>query len=394
MAQRGSSDNGQNHRAQTFSPMPLIERYLFRQLLVPTLWALAALGALGLLSQTLTGLDIIVDSRQSIWVFVRITLLAMPQLISILAPVAMFTAALITLNRLQIEREITVCFAGGVSRWGVVAPCLRLACLVSLVALVINLWVQPWAQRAQRDEIYAVRGDLAATLVREGDFTYPTPDLTVYAQEVGRRGMIKNLFINQKTKDGTEFTYTAREARILPGDTAPVLVMFDGSVQTFSKGELTYGTFRESPFKLDTLTAKTNNRRYKAVDRYLHELVFPDLSQPWEQANRTKLLAEAHSRIASPLYNIAVMAMALAAVLGGGFSRLGYGKRIAITAASATAIRILGFGIQAACEDVAWLNILQYVVPLAAMAWSMSVLFKSTLPNSKARRPAFRLRTA
>lgn len=366
--------------------MPLIERYIFRQLTVPTLWAIAALAALGLLSQSLSGLDIIVDSRQTVWVFIRLTLLAMPQLISILAPIALFIAALITLNRLQTEREITVCFAGGVSRWGVIAPAMRVATIAAFVCLVINLWLQPICQRALRDETAAVRADLASTMIREGDFTHPAPGVTVYAQEVGRRGMIKNLFVNQKTKDGSDVTFTAREARVVRRKGAPVLLMLEGSVQTYNKGQLGNGTFREYGYDLSEVTAQQPVRRYKAADRFLHELFYPDLSQEWERNNREKLLAEGHSRIASPLYNIAVMALALAAVIGGGFSRLGYGKRIAAYAGWALFVRVLGFGVQAAAEGSAWLNVLQYVVPVAATAYGLHVLYRPVRP--KARRAA------
>lgn len=361
--------------------MPLIERYLFRQLTIPTLWALAALAALGLLSQSLSGLDIIVDSRQTIWVFIQLTLLAMPQLISILFPVALFIAALITLNRLQTEREITVCFAGGVSRWGVIAPAMRIAVLAALACLFINLWVQPLAQRALRAETNAVRSDLAATMVREGDFTYPIPGVTVYAQEVGRAGMIRNLFINQKTEDGADITFNAREARIIRRDGAPVLLMLEGTVQTYARGQLGYGTFREYGYDLAPLASEVPLRRYKASDRFLHELLFPDLTLKWERDNYEKLLAEGHSRIASPLYNIAVMAMALAAVIGGGFSRLGYARRIGAFAAGALFVRVLGFGVLAACEESAALNVLQYVIPVAATAWAMRILFRQ--PRAK-----------
>lgn len=365
--------------------MPLIERYLFRQLAIPTLWAMAALAALGLLSQSLSGLDIIVDSRQTVWVFVRLTFLAMPLLISILAPVAIFTAALMTLNRLQSEREITVCYAGGMSRWGIVAPAMRLAVLAALTCLTINLWVQPLCQRALRDETNAVRGDLAATMVREGDFAFPAPGVTVYAQEVGRRGMIRNLFVNQKTKDGTDIAFTAREARIIKRDGAPVLLMLDGSVQTYQDGRLGFGTFREWGYDLSDVSPQGPQKRYKASDRFLHELFFPDLSQEWERKNLEKLLSEGHNRIASPLYNIAVMAMALAAVLGGGFSRLGYNKRIAWVSALAVFVRILGFGVQAVCERNAELNVLQYLVPLAATAWGLRVLFRDA-PRPRRRK--------
>jgi lipopolysaccharide export system permease protein len=120
---------------------------------------------------------------------------------------------------------------------------------------------------------------------------------------------------------------------------------------------------------------------YKPSDRYLHELLFPDLTQDWEKRNRLKLLAEGHNRIASPLYNIALMAMALSAIIGGGFSRMGYGRRIAIVSAAAVAFRILGFIVQAASEEAAWLNVLQYLVPVAAIYFALRGVFREKVSH-------------
>ena len=92
-----------------------------------------------------------------------------------------------------------------------------------------------------------------------------------------------------------------------------------------------------------------------------------------------KLLSEGHWRIASPLYNMAMMAMALAAVIGGSFSRMGYGKRIATVGAAAAMIQIVGFGVKAACDNDVWLNGLQYAVPLAAFWWGMSQIFRQKI---------------
>jgi lipopolysaccharide export system permease protein len=88
------------------------------------------------------------------------------------------------------------------------------------------------------------------------------------------------------------------------------------------------------------------------------------------------MLAEAHYRLSAPLYAFAFVGLALAAVLGGSFSRLGYGRRIAIAAAAAATLRIVGFGVQAACDDVAWLNVLQYAIPLAGAWGGYSQVFK------------------
>src|SRR5690349_1139349 len=172
--------------------MRLIDRYLLRQLVGPVVLATLALSSVALLSQSLAGLDLIVNQRQSALVFLKVTLLAMPQLINLILPIAVFVAALVSLNRLHTEQEIVVCFAGGMSRWRVISPAMRLACTVAFLALVMNLFVQPAAYRAMRNEMFEVKADLAATLVREGEFTEPAPGLTVYAQNVDNSGNLRN----------------------------------------------------------------------------------------------------------------------------------------------------------------------------------------------------------
>ncbi|MDB5427910.1 MAG: hypothetical protein JWP28_3403 [Phenylobacterium sp.] len=371
--------------------MRLIDRYLLRQLLGPMLLATLALTALALLSQSLSGLDLIVNQRQSALVFLKITLLYMPQLINMILPIAVFVATLVALNRLHTEQEIVVCFAGGMSRWRVISPALRLAATIAVLALVMNLWVQPLAYRALREELFKVRSDLAATLVREGEFTEPVPGLTVYAQSVDGNGDMHNLFMHQTKPDGTATTYIANSGRMASRHGDSVLVLRDGSTQEFSpRGVLNYLTFLQYDFELGSLSNPEEMIHYKPSDRYLHELLFPDLQQGWEQRNRKSLLAEGHARIATPLYNIAFMAMALSAIIGGGFSRLGYARRIAIFCAIAAVVRILGFVAQSASEANAGLNILQYAIPLATTAVALRGIFRQRVSRfiDIRRRPA------
>jgi lipopolysaccharide export system permease protein len=360
--------------------MRLIDRYLLRQLLGPVALATLALTAVALLSQSLSGLDLIVNQRQSALVFLKVTLLAMPQLVNLVLPIAVFVAALVALNRLHTEQEIVVCFAGGMSRWRVISPAMRLACTVAFLALLMNLFVQPAAYRAMRDELFEVRTDLASTLVREGEFTEPAPGLTVYTQSVDGQGNLRNLFIHQTKPDGSSTTYTAQQGRVGRAQGRPVLIMRHGSNQEFSRsGVLNYLTFDEYIFDLAPLARSDELVHYKPSDRYLHELFFPDLQQDWERRNRLELLAEGHARLSSPLYNIAAMALALCAILGGGFSRLGYGRRIAALGAIAAVVRLIGFQVQSACEDEAWLNILQYAVPLAATWGALASIFRQKI---------------
>jgi lipopolysaccharide export system permease protein len=360
--------------------MRLIERYFFRQLLGPTFLATTALCAVALLGRSLSELEIIVDQRQSALIFIKIIALALPQLLNLIIPIAVFVAALVALNRLHTEQEIVVAFAGGMSRWRVIRPAVLLASGAALFSLILGLWVQPLTAREIRETAFSVRADLASILVREGEFTKSASDLTVYAGKVDPDGRIHDLFIHQQKPGGGDTTYMAAEGRVATRNGAPVLIMSRGSNQEFSTdGVLNFLRFDDYAFDLSPFLQTGELLHYKISDRYLHELVFPDMTQDWEQKNRIKMLAEAHSRLANPLYSIAFMAMALAAVIGSTFSRLGYGRRIAAVGAAAMVVRIVGFAVQAACDDNVWLNIVQYLVPLGATWWGFGQLFRQKI---------------
>jgi lipopolysaccharide export system permease protein len=200
-----------------------------------------------------------------------------------------------------------------------------------------------------------------------------------------------NLFIHQTKQDGTATTYIANSGRTANRHGKSVLVLRDGSTQEFSpRGVLNYLTFLQYDFELGSLSNPEEMVHYKPSDRYLHELLFPDLQQSWEQRNRKSLMAEGHARIATPLYNIAFMAMALSAIIGGGFSRLGYARRIATFCAIAAVVRILGFVAQSASEANVWMNLVQYAIPVGATAAALRGIFRQRVSRfiDIRRRPA------
>jgi len=356
--------------------MNLIERYLLRQLVGPTLLAIGALAALIMLSTTLGNLDVI-GQGQSPLILMKISLLAMPQLISLVLPVALFVAALITLNRLHTEQEVVICFASGMSIWKVISPAMRMATVFMVIALFLNLWLAPLADRVMRNEMFRIRTDLAASMIHVGEFNSPAAGLTVYAQDLDQSGAFHNVFLLQEKEGGGDTTFIAARGKMAKRNGQPVLVLRDGSNQEFTKaGVLNYLKFDEYTYDLATYLASDDIIQYKIADRYLHELLFPDLTQKWEKKNRKALLAEAHGRLSAPLYNLAFVAMALAAVIGGPFSRLGYVRRIMAVSAAAAGARLLGIAVLAASTGSVWINLFQYLIPVAATLWAMGELFR------------------
>ena len=366
----------------------LVEKYLFRQLLIPVAGAVLALTAVATLSQSLTALDVVVERGQNAWVLIKITALALPPLVSLILPISLFVGTLLALNRLQVEQEITICFAAGMSRWRVMAPAVRLAVIFTLVSLFLNIWVQPWTFRAMREEYFRVRTDLAASLVREGEFVQATNGLTVYAQRVEQNGLLRNPFIYVQRPRGAT-AYAASDGRVVKRGGQPVLILRHGGSEEFSPGGvLNYLSFDEYAFSLAPFIKSDDILRYKLSDLWMHELAFPNTDFPWERKNRLKLLAEANARTAAPLYNLTFAMLALMGVLGGSFNRMGYGRRIAEVAAIAAVSRILGFAVEAGCAGMAWLNLLQYLVPIAPAWYASRMLFRQKIRRFVALRPS------
>jgi lipopolysaccharide export system permease protein len=364
--------------------MPAIQKYLFRQLLGPTVVAAAALCGVTVLSASLKFLNIVVSERQSALMFIQLVVYSIPNLFSFVAPISSLVATLFVLNKLHTEQEIVVCFASGMSRWQVTSPIMRVSAFFIIAMLAVNLWLAPLCNRAAQEELFRARNDLAGTLVREGEFTDGAKGLTVYAQQVAAGGQLKNLFVYQPQPDGGSDTYDSRTGIITHRHGLPVLVMRDGSRESFAKnGALDYLKFDEYTLDLTPYTNTTEALSYKPSDLYMHELFFPDPAAHLKKSLRRKMLAEAHARLSSPLYVPTFVMFAILAVIGGAFSRLGYGRQIAVAAAAALCVRLMGALGQAACENSPWLNILQYLIPMVPGWWAARLLFRGPLVGAK-----------
>ena len=362
--------------------MRLIDRYLFRQFLWPTVLAILALSGLAVLSEAMSAIGILINQRQSPVMFVKIVLLATPQLVILVLPVAVLIAGVVTINRLHRDNEIAVCFANGASRWRVISPAIRLACLIAAASLAMGLWLQPLCYRELRETLESARTDILGALIRSGQFTHPGPGVTVYVQSVGDDGAIRNLFIDESHGDGRETTIMAREGWLRRSPGTPVLVLRHGETQQrATTGQLTFLSFDQYSLDLQSLLAGEPTVIYKASDRFLHELIQPAPGSVWERANRGALLAEANARLSAPLYVIAFMLLAQTAIIGGGFSRFGYGGRIALAGVAAAVTRIGGFAAQTASGRAPGLNLLQYALPLLLGFLCAWVLFRPRAPD-------------
>jgi lipopolysaccharide export system permease protein len=352
-----------------------LQRYLFVQLLAPFGATLAGLTTVALLTQSLTQMDILIERGQSPVTLVLISLLAIPQFVAVIAPIALFAAVALAYNRLHQDNELVVGQSAGLSNWVIAEPAVRLAVLVMLGTLAINLFVQPFTYREMRDRLFEIRSDLATTLVREGQFRAPIPGLTIYAQRVDRAGGLSTLLVNDGRDAAGAVTYIARDGVVDRIEGQPAIVMRNGSLQRRNaQGELEIIGFATYILELGGYSAGREAVLYKPSDRYMHELLNPDMTAQWDRTHTGELVAEAVKRVASPFLALAAVALAMVALLGGAFSRKGYAGRLGLGATGLVLVLLASSALFPAFERNPALSPLLFVIPLLPVAWAVRKL--------------------
>ncbi len=358
--------------------MNILFKYLFRQVFYPFLFFTAVLTMMIWLTQSLKMLDLIINGGQSFATFFYLVILVLPSMLTVILPVALFCGVLYGLHRFYSESEVVVMWSSGMSRWHMLAPVLGVALLVTAANFAMSVYLMPLGYRNMKDRIYEIRSDLAASFIREGQFTSKINGLTVYIASAPARGDLEGILVHDARRPERARTYLAERGAFLKTPEGPRLAMQKGEVQerAGAEGQLQVLKFDSTILDLGEFenSAGAGRVRMDLSERYLGELFDPPEAAQIEENTRTRFLAEGHSRLATPLFNISFAMIAYIAVICGAFTRRGYSARVITAMGMIVVLRLLGFASQSAASTTPMLNPLQYAVPLfAALVCAMMI---------------------
>ena len=365
--------------------MKSLDRYILKQLIAPLAVAIVVVTAIVWLTQSLQRLELVIEHGEGWAGFFWLTMLMIPSLLIVVLPFAVFGAVLFALQRLHSDNEIAVLFASGVSKMRLSLPILAVAFLGAIATLWINLDLAPRSYRELKRQVAEIRADFAAMLVRGGEFTTFGDGFTVYTEESLADGGFKGLLIHDYRNPKKQDAYTAQFGQIRDTDAGPVLYLSNGTVQTLSKeaNEIDIVSFQQTALNIDGFRPQDGDLQLELTERYLHELLRPNLNRAWDRDNAGRLAAEAHARLAAPFYPLTYSLIALYALIGGQYSRRGYGARIAGACAGAASVRIAAFVAQssAAQTEAYWILYALPVAPAVVLFILMAGIAPIQLPR-------------
>jgi lipopolysaccharide export system permease protein len=327
--------------------MLLLHRYIFRQLLVSLLVITVSLVSAVWLTQSLRFIDYVVNRGLSLSLFFTLSSLMIPSFLVIVLPIALFVAVLVVYHRLTVESELVVAQGAGCSNLTLAKPALITALLVALLGYSITLYFMPHSYRAFKDLQHDIRSQYSAALLQEGVFTPIGADMTVYVGKRAGDGSLQDILIHDTRQPHRIVTILAKQGAIVNVNQEPRLLVINGSRQEFDEKTGGLNMLYFDRYTLDinnATTALAETRKRTTQEYFLLELLNPSSELPPREHQR--LRAAGHSRLVSPLYAFPFTLIAVLTLMGGTFSRRGYGKRLMIGVLCMAGLQGISIGVE------------------------------------------------
>jgi lipopolysaccharide export system permease protein len=350
--------------------MTLLERYIFKMAFFACLATLAVLAAVVWLSQAVREFDLVTTKGQTLIVFLTVTGLSFPALITIIAPVALFIAVLYTLNRLNGDSELIVMSAAGMGPGRLMRPFVLLALMVGALVAWLTIWLMPQSFMALRDVLTKIRADVVSNIAREGQFTSLDRGLVFHFREKSGPALL-GIFIQDRRDPERTVVYIAERGQTVETDGMSYLILENGSVQRENLGSKNpqIVAFQRYAFDLSQFgpsDAGGPANYSKPRERTTWQLLGTREEDLPPGVARGRFRAELHDRFTAPLYAIAFGAIAFAALGRARTTRQGRGVAMGLAVAGVVALRIAGFAMSSLLARTAHAVPLAYALPLLA----------------------------
>lgn len=224
--------------------IPIIYRYVLREITVPFLITLFTLTGLLFLIQVLKLMELVVDRSVPFIDILRLFSYVVPQFLELAIPMAVLIGVIVALGRLSADSEIVAMRASGIPISSLNRPIYFFSSFVFIGAVITTFFLAPWANYRLGLGLFELAKSQATAGLSSGVFN-DFGKLTIYAEGVSEESRrLGNIVIEDKRDSNTERVIIANHGQVVPDDASRKLMLrlFDGSIYEGRRGDfnLTY----------------------------------------------------------------------------------------------------------------------------------------------------------
>ncbi len=282
--------------------MKLVDKYILKQLLNNSFLILILIISLFCLAKSVQLIELMVGRGLPFWIFSKLILLSLPQIIPTLLPVIVSLSIFFVLSRMQTDKEMVILQSSNFSVFDILKPIIIFSIIMSLISFFFTLHQSPKSNQDFKVLLYTLKNDYSSTLLQEGTFNTFGKDFTIFVKQRKKDGL-HNVFIHDTRDEKRTSTLIAKKGNLISTDESTKILLEQGS-QHFQSKDKKLSVLYFDKYLLDIQQNENNsllNRWKSPAERTLHELKNPDPNSGDDIKNLQAFKAELTLRYAMPL---------------------------------------------------------------------------------------------
>jgi len=193
-----------------------IDRYIFREITVPTLLSLVVFTFVLLAGRTLKLAQLVINNGVPLGDILHLLGDLLPSFLSITLPLSVLLGTLLAFSRLSADAEIIALKSSGLSLNHLLRPALTVALIASLATAALTLYLKPLGYAAFRDQIFKILSQRTSVGLQERVFQTGFPGLVLYADTIEERtSTLHGVFISDQRMGETPSTIIAESGHFI-----------------------------------------------------------------------------------------------------------------------------------------------------------------------------------
>ena len=288
--------------------MKVIDRYVWKELLVPFLLGIFVFTFLLLLDKIFDLTDLIINKGVPIYLVVLLLTYILPAFLVLTIPIGFLLAILVAFGRLSADMEIVALKASGVSPLRLLRPVLVFGVGTALVTGWLMIEAVPRANYAFKSLIFDILRMQASVGLHERVFNDTFGKFVIYIEEMAPDQIgLRNVFVADQRNPDEIRVVTAKEGRLISDDVNRriTLRLINGTVH--ETGPRALQKYRQVMFRLYDLTLTLENPLVRAGEapKGDREMTLGELRQNADQVarlggNPNPYRVELHKKYAIP----------------------------------------------------------------------------------------------
>ena len=211
--------------------------------------------------QAVNYLDFVIEDGHGFIVYFKYTLLSFPKILSRFFPFAIFLSFAYIFLKYENKNELVIFWNFGIKKINFINFFIKLSFFFVLLSLLLNAVIVPLSQDKARSFIRSSDLEFFESILKPKKFIDIIKNLTIYFDEKGEDGVLKNIFLNDKsseTKSQTTFANTGILKKL--GNTR-LLILYDGIRINYINGNISEFKFSKTDFNISKYTSNTTTHQ-------------------------------------------------------------------------------------------------------------------------------------